>query len=346
MASDTLMARRSTNYATQFSSNRRNIEYPWYTSWIRLLTTGLDCVDPNFFTAGRHALTSWGRTREQTPCLEFNPQLRKTEWDEETDDGFADDEPPPLKNNKFPQEFSYKGKRPAQSTSYIETRTRAKEGSPNDPFVALPQPEIKTPERKTSNATVEFMFPSSTETQTFRKNRDSFFLLDFAILNILEPRAPIRNIFDTEVPCHDAYIPIAVEIKPNPTRQLPPSSPKLKFEERLSKKLLFGYEDLNKKLPAAFLCHTLQKSIVGISAVGYWWSFTAVSRGDKHATWSRAFLHGLPKHDDILRDLFQAALQEPSDPIRYQDGLIQRHLNMWMRTTYTKEDAPATDETP
>ncbi|KAG9083290.1 hypothetical protein FRC06_004606 [Ceratobasidium sp. 370] len=346
MASSALVAQPAAGYATHFRSNRRNIEYPWYISWIRILTQGLDQVDPDFYTAGQHALTSWGRTREQIPPLEVSRQTDEAHLDEATDEETSDDELAPLKT--MPKDSSYNGKRAVQSLPHaMELRTQAQEGSPDDPFAASTRHESpKTPDQKKSKKLMDFVFPSSTETYTFKKSRDSFFLLDFAVIKILSPQGPAKRIFGIDVYYHDTYIPVVIENKPHPTRQSPPPDSDFRFQERLSDKLSQGYEDLNKKLPAAFVCHHLQKSIIAISAVGHWWSFTVVSQNDKQSIWSRAFCHGLPNHDNILRDLFQAALQEPSDPLQYQDGLIQRQLTEWARTVYDGEDTLATDTHP
>ncbi|KAG8742629.1 hypothetical protein FRC10_001178 [Ceratobasidium sp. 414] len=326
-------------YATHFRSNRRNIEYPWYISWIRLLTQGLDQVDPDFYTAGQHALTSWGRTREQIPPLEVSRQTNEDQLDEATDDELSDDELVPLRIP--PMDSSYKGRRAVQNLSHtMELRTQTQEGSSDDPFAAPTRSEPpKTPDQKKNKTLAISTFPSSAQTYTFKKSY-------FAVIKILGPQGPAKKIFGIDVYYHDTYIPIVIENKPCPTRQPPPPGLDFKFQERLSAKLSQGYEDLNKKLPAAFLCHRLQKSIIGISAVGRWWSFTVVLQADRQSTWSRAFCHGLPNHDNLLRNLFQAALQEPSDPFQYQDGLIQRQLTEWARTAYDKTDALATDTHP
>lgn len=203
-----------------------------------------------------------------------------------------------------------------------------------------PQPYTIPPPSTPQNASSsDPKTPSSTETRAARQSEDSYFTLDFAMIKTLEGGDPTHNIFGYQIPHHDACIPIALEIKRPPTRDTPAPAPNLAFQHLLNLQLRDGYRDIHLKLPVAFRCHPQQKSIIGIAASGPWWSVTVVGKGDKEATWSKAFQSGYPPHEEIMRRLFEAAAHSPNDPASYPIVNIRNLLAEYVRVALDRTDA-------
>ncbi|KAG8701528.1 hypothetical protein FRC08_004036 [Ceratobasidium sp. 394] len=335
-------------YATHFKSNPRNIEHPWYGPWNHILVMSRATSSHALWVYPQFPLTQWGVSREESvslnldqppePFLETDTEPTDDEWDDVFgDEPHAKKKPRPLTLNRD-EDPNYKGKAPEQNQSHITTRSKIPLGESMDEY-ALIQPS--TPKRPPG--VQEDKAPSSTKTRTLKKNRDSSFTLDFAIIKFHRLELPSYSIFGSDIRVYDAYIPIILECKKLPTRQVPAPGPDYAFQFQLTQQLSDAYEDVHLKAPVAFNCHRLQQSIIGIATCGLWWSFTLVHRGDTRATWSRAFVYGNASHDVVLSTLFEAAANKPEHPALFQNQQIVAHLTEWRRKTYSERDTLATD---
>ncbi|KAG8742014.1 hypothetical protein FRC10_002090 [Ceratobasidium sp. 414] len=302
-------------------SNPYNIEPSWYGLWNEIMIEQ----------------RNEGATRAESTIQAFKD---KPKTPPPPDGELSDNDPEPSEINRQ-RDQSYKGKGGVQDLFLIEPRPGASVvPSGGQHSYSLPS-ILRTPERPSSTQKAKEL--SSAETQVLNRSRDPYFMLDFAIIKILAPTPPGRIIFGYNVQRRDTHVPIVLEAKKVPSRQIPAPGPELDFQNDLSHMLLAGYGDINLKVPAAFRCHPLQQSIIGIVTCGIWWSFTVVSRDESNTTWSSCFVYGNSKHDAILRSLFQAAADSSSDPVKSQNGRIKKCLMSWKRTTYDKYDALAVD---
>ncbi|KAG8742012.1 hypothetical protein FRC10_002088 [Ceratobasidium sp. 414] len=326
-------------YALHYNSNPCNLEHLWYGVWNHILTQRRDEADVALWIYPQYPLTQWGVTRAESTVLNFTGKSRIPPdfYDEASDE----DPESPLKI-KGEGGRSYKGRAATQDLFHIETRSNQTQQTTSKGPTELSLPSVlTTPEHPSGSQAREV--PSSTKTSALDRDQDSYFTLDFAVVKILAPGLPSYNIFGYNVRQRGADIPIVLEAKKAPGRRTSPPGPNLQFQLELNQKLLAGYEDISLKVPVAFRCYPLQKSIIGIATSGLWWSFTVAVRGGRDVAWSMGFMYGNPEHDAILRTLFQAAAHSTGDPLEFQNGLIHQCLVMWERTTYNKHDALAGD---
>ncbi|KAG9082479.1 hypothetical protein FRC06_004974 [Ceratobasidium sp. 370] len=322
--------------------NPRNLEHHWYSPWNDILTDKRNDTDRTLSVAPQHHFTQWGSTRAQSHPLGIDSE---NETLPDSDDDISEDEMPSLELD-IDEGSIYEGSTAIQDPFY-EVTTRSKTASSKDPSAGFSLPAvITTPERPSGSQ--PDAGPSSVGTQVLNKNKDSSFILDYAILKIIQvgPESAGYNIFGANVRQCNAYIPVILEAKKVLSRKTSLHAPNLKFQHSLSFEIRKGYQDINLKAPVVFRSHRMQKSTISIATCGLWWSFTAITPATRKTTWSRLFKYGVPAHDAIFDVLFQAAASHPDHPLEFQNELILDYLTRWKRTTYDKHDTLATDLDP
>ncbi|KAG8697574.1 hypothetical protein FRC08_006443 [Ceratobasidium sp. 394] len=327
------------HYALHFDSNPRNLEHHWYSPWNDILTDKRNQTDCSLSVAPQHHFTQWGSTRAQSRPLCIDDE---NETLPDSDDDLSEDEMPSLELDI--DEFSIYEDSTAVHDPFYEVTTRSKTTSSEDPSdVFFLPPVITTPERPSGSQ--PGAGPSSVGTQVLNKRKDSSFILDFAILKIIQvgPESASYNIFGTNVRQSDAYIPIILEAKKPFSRKTSLHAPDFYFQHSLSIEIRKGYGDINLKAPIVFRSHRMQRSTIGIATCGLWWSFTVVTPDTQRTTWSRLFEYGVPAHDTVFDALFHAAASHPDHPLEFQNGLILDYLTRWGRRTYDKYDTLAVD---
>ncbi|QRV79033.1 hypothetical protein RhiJN_07048 [Ceratobasidium sp. AG-Ba] len=172
--------------------------------------------------------------------------------------------------------------------------------------------------------------PSSTMTRALDHDNDTCFYPDFAfVVPKPGPADSARIIFGQTVKADTVFVSILLEIKSAPSRS--PSgedsySSKDNFRLGVDQRIYFAYRDIQKKASGIFTSHPHQLSIIGLAAVGPWWSFTIVVKG-------------IVAHDNIFVTLLVIATSHPGDPA--SDGRLGPCLEAWKRTLYDEYDVLA-----
>ncbi|KAG9076607.1 hypothetical protein FRC06_009414 [Ceratobasidium sp. 370] len=329
----------SKHFALHFDSNPRNIEHHWYGPWNEILTDARNKNGPSLMIYPQYMLTQSGITRAQSVSLGIDSNAQSP-LDSDTE--MSDDELPSLEIN-VERDSSYEDNGSMLDLFY-EIATRSKSSGAacardsTDDY-ALPAPP-STPEYLAGGSKEAVL--SSGGTRALDKNSDSSFIVDYAVLKIVQagPASARFTIFGSSVPQTEAYVPIILESKVFP-RKTPLLTPERELEHSLSQALVKGYRDTNSKAPAAPRSHRMQRSTLGIATCGLWWSFTVITSGTRKTTWSKAFMYGTPDHDLIFKALFQAASGHPGDPLEFQGGQVQELLMRWKREAYDQYDVLA-----
>ncbi|KAG9100523.1 hypothetical protein FS749_014767 [Ceratobasidium sp. UAMH 11750] len=329
-------------YALNFDTNPRNIENPWRILWNEeLIFHRMQVSGTNLRIATEYSIVNWGIPKNQAPVLELklpSPPGGRVST-------------PTFSKQQKEADRDYRGKagppNPLNAAIRLGLRTRealppsAPDTLPETPAPAL---ELLSISETPSTPAAQDSKPKNPSTVPAKQGKDSYYALDFAITDIDKVQtAPQiqtepRFIFGYENQKRTPFMPIALELKPAPTRQDPPPGADGRFQADLHSCFVKAYKDIHVKLPAAFKYHPGQKSIIGIAASGPWWSFTVAYEDEKAVTWSKAFICGRPEHDKILTDLFEVAAACPSDPATFGNNRAREYRDKYARTAHTRAD--------
>ncbi|KAG9090364.1 hypothetical protein FS749_000610 [Ceratobasidium sp. UAMH 11750] len=332
-------------YSLHPGSNLRNDEALWYAEWTSFLNTlGSQAQAQALRIAPQFPLLQRGIRRDQ--CIPLRVKGAPPERLEVTD------------NDPSANETRWTFEDDSKDLSYI-TETSIFDMSPKRTrSVALPSAQLDPPAASVLGDTSfdpeaashlpttlegplqkeELPTPSNASTQPADQNNDSSFYLDFALITIsLDSNSSARNIYGQMIKFRNASVPIILEIKRAPPRVSDDSHQMFRF--LIASLVWDAYRDINLKAPVVFKSFPRQKSIIGLAAIGPWWSFTVIRKGDEECTWSKTFIPDNATHDNIFRTLLTIADHHPDDPAH--DEQLDQLLARWKRSTYNNQDAVA-----
>ncbi|KDN47374.1 hypothetical protein RSAG8_03514, partial [Rhizoctonia solani AG-8 WAC10335] len=281
------------DYGSAYGTNWRGIEANWYPLWADYLIALRDApptASERLSIASQHPLVQWDVTRAASLDMTIDS-------DEETSAFRVKDTP---EWNAYalgiegPQEFTpISFSRSLRSASKAATdQTSAEDQKVVTPSTKPTVADTPLDEPSTAPDTKPIGAPSSTTTRRANRSRDSYFYIDFAVIEIAEPS--------------NARSPRMTYGRPTPL-------------------------DL------------YQESLIAIAAAGPWWSFTLIKKTDRTVMWSKAYKCGNEQHDGLLRKLFAAVKEMPTDPIKYDNGCLVTVLTEQKRTTYNGNDCLSVD---
>ncbi|KAG8732331.1 hypothetical protein FRC10_000979 [Ceratobasidium sp. 414] len=322
-------------FALHHKSNARNAEAHWRILWTQEFFRGREKAVPKstLLIAPEHAVLRRNAKKNQPSNLKIKDLPRRSKYADSDESSSGRSVASPSKKTFDKQ--TYQGK-PNPAPLTVHTRSTILSFRPAKPSA----PQAPGSSGKTTESTEPSTVPA-------KQGVDMYRALDFAIIKFSRPSLEAERIFGFNVHSRHAFIPIALELKPPPTRKSSMPEAPSGFQQFLHQALWEAYEDIHKKLPIAFDHDPddpddfKQKTIIGIAAAGPWWSFTIASNNLESITWSKALMCGHSAHDEIFHDLLRAAAHDATDPTTYENNTIGGHLDNYKREMYNEEDVLA-----
>ncbi|KAG8709261.1 hypothetical protein FRC08_018442 [Ceratobasidium sp. 394] len=169
--------------------------------------------------------------------------------------------------------------------------------------------------------------PNTDQSIPARRGKDQFFYVDYALISLapdLEDGKPRKTLMGfKDIPAATGHAPTLVELKRCISRTQQPGD----REMILGRKIADGFDDIQKESRAAFACYPSQKSFVGLSVTGPWWSFCLMRRSaPTQILHSRVFVLSNESHEKLLSIIIDAAAKSPADPLAYDNRILERYF--------------------
>jgi hypothetical protein len=313
------------SYITRVETTPRNVEAGWNLLWDAKLQQEIVRIQtPNFTYTGQLPLVQ----RKSIPSVDASAAHEPTnegrcveDEESDTDTDSSDDEGPvddsPVKGGRrgmSQDERTFPGRKPPQNLTFgMSLRGQASS--------SLGQPVTPTSMQRHANRPT----PDTDQSIPAKRGEDLFFLVDYALVYIqrdLDAKKPFKTLMGfREVEATTGNVPILIELKRGMHRSKWTDKP-ARFELALNKRIMMGFNDINTKFKAAFTCYPSQKSSVGISACGPWWSFTILTSNTSFFKTTQAFVLCSDSHNQLLSTILDAAANSPADPLAYRNGIL------------------------
>ncbi|KAG8739771.1 hypothetical protein FRC10_005196 [Ceratobasidium sp. 414] len=250
--------------------------------------------------------------------------------DSDSEDDFFEDSPIQSRSQGAPiDNRAHHGRKPQKIPALtVALRNRQPLRAPDanlDSTTASPPATPLGPDSRIVNP------PGTDKSAAARRGQDKYYYVDFALVK-LAANPGVKKRFKTlmgfkNIPLAKGNIPILIELKRCISRTQRTDNLET-LETKLELFIKDGFIDLKRERSAAFDTYPSQKSFVGISISGPWWSFTLVkpTSAKFQSPRSQLFVLGSRSHDKLLSTILDAASTFPENPLAYKKGILEHYV--------------------